>query len=96
MLIIFTFFGVPQFRPIRHMLKPACFHFCGGASGYSAISNSNIIVGMSLSKVSEDSSISPMVMGPEKILLKNIVPSSSFQKGTIFPRGDEMGNIRHA
>lgn len=94
--MIFIFLGVPQFRPIRHILKPDCTHSGGGASGYSAISNSNIIVGMSLSKVSEDSSISPMVIGAEKILLKNIFPSSSFQKGTIFPRGDEVGTIRYS
>lgn len=69
-----------QFRPILQVLNPDCFHFIGGSLGNSLISNSMIIVGLLLSMFSENSVTSPIGIGLLKILLKNELPSKSFQK----------------
>jgi hypothetical protein len=60
----------PQFNPIRHVLKLVFFHFAGGASGSSYISNTIIIVGLLLSIFKAKRSMVPIAMGVVKTWLK--------------------------
>lgn len=74
-----------QLRPILQVLKPDCFHLVGGVSGYSVMSNSRVITGLLLSMFKENSVTSPIGIGVVKTLLKNMLPSSSFQNFIFYP-----------
>ncbi|CAI8730764.1 hypothetical protein EMIT0347P_140082 [Pseudomonas sp. IT-347P] len=65
--------------PIRHALYPMVSHFLGGVSGVSLISNANVNVEMLLSMFKENSLISPIGIFLLNTILKNLLPSISFQ-----------------
>ena len=71
--------------PIRHVLKPVFFHFSGALSGSSGMSNSSVMLGLSLSIASEYSDTKPMATCVLNILLNKILFSMSFQYCIVYP-----------
>lgn len=94
LMLSFSFVGIlfifrspipPQFKPMRHVLNSDLFHFVGGASGSSEMSNSSIIVGLLLSMLTVKSSMVLMAMGVVNTWLKKVLPSRSFQNFILNP-----------
>ena len=85
MFSIFRFCTLLMLMPMRQVLNAVFFHFSGGVSGISGISNSRVVSGVLLSIIMENNSIVPMAIGVLKTLLKKILPSKSFQCFIFYP-----------
>lgn len=75
----------PHVIPIRQALYPMDSHFFGGVSGVSLISNTNVNVERLLSMFKANNLISPMDIFLLNTILKNLLPSISFQYFIIVP-----------
>lgn len=75
----------PHVIPIRQALYPMDSHFFGGVSGVSLISNANVNVERLLSMFKANNLISPMDIFLLNTILKNLLPSISFQYFIIVP-----------
>lgn len=75
----------PHRIPMRHVLNPDFFHFSGALSGSSGMSNSIVMVGLSLSIVIEYSDTEPIATCVLNILLNRMLFSISFQYFIFYP-----------
>jgi len=76
-----------QLKPMRQVLNPVFVHFSGAESGISGMSNSKVMLGLSLSIVIWNSLIVLISMGLVNTLLNKVLPSNSFQVFIFFLEG---------